>query len=131
MEQLYTLTGNREQESVAAWVKKRWRDALGNPRGTVARKWVLPTAEKQPIENIGVGVGASGQSTCLTRGALQHYKNEGYSRCLVSLPLPDLVQNHVDNRLFFDDVKTVACPGWCLSSHIAGKAKADLSSLWC
>lgn len=70
MEQLYTLTENREQESVAAWVKKRWRDALGNPRGTVARKWVLPTAEKQPIENVGVGVGASGQSTCLTCGAL-------------------------------------------------------------
>lgn len=96
----------------------------------------LPTAEKQTIENVGVGTEAVGQSTSLTSGTLGPIcsatkMNVIYYKCLVSLPLPDLVQNHFHNHLFFDNVKTVAFPGWCLSSPIAGKAKMDLSSLWC
>lgn len=43
----------------------------------------LPTAEKQPIENGGVGVGAVGQTECFPTEwypgpHLQHHKNEGY-----------------------------------------------------
>lgn len=39
----------------------------------MARKWVLPTAEKQPIENVGARVGEGGaleERACLPHGAL-------------------------------------------------------------
>lgn len=73
----------------------------------MARKWVLPTAQKQPIENVGArvcvcGVGALEESACLPHGALGPIcSTTKKMKVILGAWLAFLVQNHFDNHLVF------------------------------
>lgn len=108
------------------------RVAEGNHRGTTVRKWILSTAEKQPVGSKGVGVEALGQSSFLPRGILGPICSNMKMKVTVGARLPYPARPFFILFLFWgDDVETVVCSGWCLSSHIAGKAEMELGSLWC
>lgn len=78
----------------------------------MARKWVLPTAEKQPIENVGARVGGCSRTERLSSPwcpgpHLQHYKKiKVILGAWLAFPCQTWCKTTLIIISFFDDVKS-------------------------
>lgn len=74
----------------------------------MARKWILSTAEKQPIGHIGAGVAALGRSSFVPRGILVPICSNMKMNVIVGARSPYPARPFFYFLYFLDNVRTVS-----------------------